>query len=94
MFDRVLTRFRELVRTRCYVMTLHAEEEMDADELSLFDVENTILTGRIEERQKDRARGEWKYLVRGSRLDGDESVVVAAKLGSTGKLVILTVYVD
>jgi len=75
-------------------MTIHAEEEMDADGLSLFDVESAILTGKIVERQKDRASGEWKYLVRGRSIDGDESIVVVVKLGSTGKLVMLTVYVD
>jgi len=35
-------------------MTLHAEEEMDDDNLSIFDVERGILTGRIIERQQDR----------------------------------------
>lgn len=47
-------------------MTIHAEEEMDEDSLSIFDVERAILTGDIIERQKDRETGEWKYLVRGS----------------------------
>ena len=34
-------------------MTLHAEEEMDDDGLSIFDVERALLTGEIIERQKD-----------------------------------------
>jgi hypothetical protein len=29
---------QEKIRTRQYVMTLHAEEEMDDDELSIFDI--------------------------------------------------------
>ena len=45
---------QECIRTRQYVMTLHAEEEMDDDNLSIFDVERGILTGRIIERQQDR----------------------------------------
>ncbi len=45
-------------------MTLHAEEEMDNDGLSIFDVERAILTGRIMERQKDVMTTEWKYLIR------------------------------
>lgn len=85
---------RERVRTRQYVMTLHAEEEMDADGLSIYDVENVILRGKIVERQADRRARESKYLVRGRPLEGDESVVVASKLGPSGKLVILTVYVE
>jgi hypothetical protein len=81
------------VRTRQYVMTLHAEEEMDDDGLSIFDVERGILTGEIIERQKDRDTGGWKYLVSGQTLAGDE-VVLVTKLSPTGKLVIITVYLE
>ncbi len=80
MFDRTLKRMREKVRARQYVMTVHAEEEMEDDKLTIFDVEHGILTGKIVERQKDRDTGEWKYVIHG------------AKLSPTGKLVILTVY--
>jgi hypothetical protein len=31
---------REKIRRRQYVMTLHAEEEMDDDSLTIFDVES------------------------------------------------------
>ena len=41
-------------------MTLHAEEEMDDDGLTIFDVECAILTGEIVQRQKDHGTGEWK----------------------------------
>jgi len=91
MHGRVLKRMQETVRTRQYVMTLHPEEEMDDDSLSIFDVERAILTGRVIERQKDRTTGEWKYLVEGEAIDGD-LVVVVGKLSTTGKLVIITVY--
>ncbi len=91
MHGRVLKRMQETVRTRQYVMTLHAEEEMDDDSLSIFDVERAILTGKVIERQKDRTTGEWKYLVEGEIIDGD-LVVVVGKLSTTGKLVIITVY--
>lgn len=83
---------RDRIRTRRYVTTVHAEDEMDADGLSIFDVENAILTGRIVERQVDRPWGERKYLIRGRPLEGEDALVVVAKLGPTGKLVILTVY--
>lgn len=73
-------------------MTLHAEDEMDEDELSLFDVENCLLSGKIVERQKDRSTSESKYLVRGETLDEKKRIVVVVKLGPTGKLVIITVY--
>lgn len=91
MFDRVIRRMRELVRTSQYVMTMHGHDEMEADGLTVFDVEHCILTGEIIERQKDARTGEWKYLVRGKTLDAGK-VITVAKVGPTGKLVIITVY--
>ncbi len=38
---------QEKIRLQEYVMTLHAEEEMNDDNLSIFDVEQGILTGSI-----------------------------------------------
>ena len=91
MYDRVLKRMRSRVRSREFVMTLHGEEEMDADGLTIFDVENCILSGRITERQKDVRTGESKYRIRGRTVTG-RSVEVIGKIGPTGKLVIITVY--
>jgi hypothetical protein len=54
MFERILKRFRERIRTRQFVMTLHALEEMEGDELSIYDIEHTILTGSIIDRQRMR----------------------------------------
>jgi len=93
MFERILNRMRGKVRALQYVMTIHAEEEMDSDDLSIFDVEQAILTGRIIERQKDTETSEWKYLVKGKSIEGGE-VVVVSRLSSTGKLIIITVYVE
>ena len=91
MFQRILKQIREKVRQRQYVMTLHAEEEMSDDNLSIFDVERSLLTGEIVERQKDAVSGEWKYLIKGNTAAGDEMMTVA-KISPTGKLVIITVY--
>ncbi len=44
-------------------MTVHGVEEMEADGLTVFDIERSILTGEIVGRQKDRVTGEPKYLV-------------------------------
>ena len=85
---------RDKVRRRQYVMTLHAEEEMDDDGLTIFDVESAILTGVIIERQKDRKTKERKYLVQGQTVDGSQAIVVVTKFGHTGNLVILTVYAE
>jgi len=91
MFENIRDKMRALVRSLDYVMTIHGEEEMENDDLSILDVENAILTGDIVERQRDEVSGESKYLVSGSSID-DLSIVVVAKLGLTGKLVIITVY--
>jgi hypothetical protein len=93
MFEKILNRMREKVRALQYVMTVHAEEEMDSDDLSIFDVEQAILTGRIVERQKETETSEWKYLIKGKSVEGLD-VVAVSKLSSTGKLIIITVYVE
>ena len=92
LFDRILKQMRECVRTRKYVMTIHAEEEMSDDGLTVFDVESVILGGIVEDRQKDTNTGEWKYLVKGKTLANDDPAVVVGKLASPGKLVLITVY--
>ena len=91
MYDRLLKRMRELIRARRYIMPLHAEDEMEADGLTVYDVESTILTGQITGRQRDRLSNEWKYLVSGQSLAGD-AVTMAVKFGPTGKLVLITVF--
>ena len=75
-------------------MTLHAEEEMDNDDLTIYDVESVILTGEIVEQQRDRGTEERKYLVRGHTSTGVTVAIVVSKFGFTDKLVILTVYID
>jgi hypothetical protein len=91
VFDRVLKRFREKVRRREYVMTIHAEEEMDDDALTVLDVESSVLTGRIVERQRDARRREWKHVVLGAGLDGSP-VGIVGRLSPTGRLIIHTTY--
>jgi hypothetical protein len=94
VYDRYLKRLRESVRVGDYVMTLHAQEEMSEDDLTVFDVENAVLCGCIIGRQRDRATGEQKYLVRGEPVDGSGQVVVVTKLGFSGRMAIITVYRD
>ena len=93
MSKRILRQMQEKIRTRQYVMTLHAEEEMDNDNLSIYDVERTILTGKIIKQQEDQRTGEWKYLVAGNAVDS-RLVIVVTKLSVTSKLVIITVYLE
>jgi len=46
LFDEILRKFKERIRINSYVVTLHGEEEMDKDELSIFDVESAVLTSK------------------------------------------------
>jgi hypothetical protein len=92
MFERILNRMREKIRRRKYVMTLHAEEEMNDEGLTIYDVERAILTGEILERQKDSATAEWKYCIKGETVEGGE-VEVIVKMSPSGKLVIITLYI-
>lgn len=82
---------RNKIRAGDYVMTLHADEEIDVEGLSVFDVERCILTGKIMERQKDEQTGETKYRILGSTISGDLMEVIA-KFGPTGRLFIITAY--
>ncbi|MDJ1181554.1 DUF4258 domain-containing protein [Roseofilum sp. BLCC_M91] len=92
MFDDILRDIRQKVSSYQYVMTTHAEEEMADDGLSIYDVEQGILTGEILERQRDRNTYESKFRIRGTGLDNQDLEVVV-KLGRTGKVVMITVYV-
>ena len=92
MFERIIKLTREKIRKKQYIMTLHAEEEMNNDDLTIYDVESGILTGKIVERQRDRETAELKYRINGQTLSGDK-VEVITKVSPTGKLVIITVYV-
>jgi hypothetical protein len=92
VFDRIIKQIREKVRTRKYVISLHADEEMDEDDLMVWDVEHALLTGSIIERQRDHDTHEWKYLVRGQTLNEERDLVVVVKFSPTGKLIWVTVY--
>lgn len=91
VFRRLLLEMRERIRTRAYVVTVHAQEEMAEDDLSLFDLESCILSGEAVERQRDQRTGEWKYLVAGLSMDG-VPIRVTVKMGPTGRVVFITVY--
>ena len=90
-FEQILKNIQQKIREENYVVTLHADEEIADDDLSILDVEDCILAGTILERQRDRRTGEAKYRIRGCSIDGTEMETLV-KIGSTGKVVIITVY--
>lgn len=46
MFERILTRIRQLLLERHYVVTLHAYDEIAADGFDVWDVEAALLRVR------------------------------------------------
>ena len=91
VWESVLHQIQEKVRQGKFILTIHAEEEMDNDGLGLDEVIQAILSGEIQGRQKDRITPGWKYRIQGESLTGDD-IEVVAKIGATGKAVIITVY--
>ena len=55
-----IAQLRHLIRTLNYVVSTHAADELEDDNLSIFDLENIVLTGQIIERQRDRTSRETK----------------------------------
>lgn len=91
MAQATINRLRDLIRSLNYAVSIHATEELDDDDLSIFDLENIILTGAIVERQRDRKTREVKYIVRGYTLS-DASAEAVVKITPDRTLFVLTVY--
>ena len=87
-----IAHLRQLIRTLSYVVSTHAADELEDDNLSILDLENVVLTGQITERQRDRVTRETKYVIQGNTLGGNTAEVVA-KVGQIGRLFIITIYV-
>ena len=86
-----IARIRDLERSLNYVVSIHAAEELEDDNLTILDLENIILTGRIVERQKDRETRETKIVIRGRTLGRREAEAIV-KVGLTGILYFITAY--
>jgi hypothetical protein len=86
-----LNRIRDLVRSLNYVVSIHAAEELEDDNLTILDLESVLLTGQITKRQRDRRTREAKTIVRGRTLHGFEAEAIV-KLGHTGTLFVITIY--
>lgn len=81
----------DLVRNLHYVVSIHAAEELEDDDLTILDLESVLLTGEIIERQRDARTRDTKCVVRGRTLDNSDAEAVV-KVGPTGRLVVITVY--
>jgi len=90
MYKVAHDRIKQLVHTDSVIITVHAEEEMDDDEISTDDILKIMLYDEITERQKDRTTGERKYLLKGLKIGLPIETVV--KISLTNKVVVITVY--
>ena len=86
-----ISRIRDCIRSLNYVVSLHAAEELDDDHLTILDLENIILTGKIVERQRDRQTREVKFVIGGFTIK-DQAAEAVVKIGHLGTLFIITVY--
>jgi hypothetical protein len=84
-----IKQIRELVRNGLYYLTEHADDEAMADDFDIYDIEYSILTGRI---RRTWPR-EGKFEIIGSALDGRPMGVVC-RIAQTGKVRVITVYED
>jgi len=91
MYDRVLRRLRRLVEAGSFLVTMHAIDEMEEDDVLVEEAIHAVLLGSIVEAQTDHTTREKKYVVNGPDHTG-RNLGVVVKIGASGKLVVLTVY--
>jgi hypothetical protein len=87
-----INQLRQHVRTLNYVVSSHAAEELEDDNLSILDLENILLSEQVIARQRDKKTNEIKLIIARATLDGTAAEVVV-KVGFSGKLIIITAYV-
>jgi Domain of unknown function (DUF4258) len=82
---------RERVRLRQYDMSAHAMEEMAEDFLTIEDIEEAVLNGRISRVETDDPRGT-RYIIVGIAIDRQTPVGVVGRFASNGRYLVITVY--
>ncbi|HEY3323461.1 MAG TPA: DUF4258 domain-containing protein [Planctomycetota bacterium] len=82
---------RKAVLDQRYVLTEHAYDEMDDDNLDVLDIESAILTGALAQVLTDDPRGT-RFVVHGKACDQSTSVAVVARCVEDGKVLVVTVY--
>lgn len=91
MFQKIINKVRNSIRTKNYDMTFHAVEQMAEDRLGIFDVESAALNGKIVKREKDDPRGT-KYTMEGIGTDRITPVGIVGRFKETEVFLIITVY--
>ena len=91
MLEKKLKDIQYMILIGEYEFTEHAYEEMDDDYLTLFDVENALLSGHITKVEKDDRPGP-RYTIKGLAEEQRTEVGVVGRLSDTGVYIIITVY--
>jgi hypothetical protein len=86
----ILDKIRQKIIDRDYYLSSHAEDEMVDDFLERRDVENALLTGKLDKKLTQDSRG-IRYRVAGFTLDG-RLIHVVCRFRENGSLIIITVY--
>jgi Domain of unknown function (DUF4258) len=86
-----LQRMRQAIREQRYRISSHANDEMADDFLMAVDIEQIILTGKIDQKFTQDVRGR-RYTVLGETTDYRNGYVVCRFLLS-GTLLIITAYI-
>ena len=87
----VIDTIRGKIRNKEYEIAIpHFFEEMADDDLILYDIEATMLNGRIRRRFTRDPRGT-RYEIVGPATDG-RPVAVVCRIKATGKLLLITAY--
>ena len=91
MASRELERIRNAIVDHRYALTEHANDEMEADNLDVLDVESAILTGQIDQVLTMDPRGT-RYVVIGTATDQVTPVGVVVRFVEHDQLLIITAY--
>ncbi|MBC6957470.1 MAG: DUF4258 domain-containing protein [Chloroflexi bacterium] len=91
MSTTILNRIRQAIREKRYLISDHALEEADSDDLRLDDILNVLRHGALDSSYTDDPRGP-RYVIRGE-VHEDEVDVVCRFRRDGMLLIIITVYV-
>lgn len=87
---KTFKKIKQSIIERNYYLSSHAEEEMIDDNLERKDIENAILSGRIEKKLTQDIRGT-RYRIEGPAIDG-RIIHVLCRFKESVNLLIITVY--
>ncbi len=91
MASKVLGKIRACVRSGSYELTTHANDEMADDELSILEVESSMLSGRIVRIQKGDFLGD-KYTIHGPGKHSETRICTIGRFLASGRYRIVTIY--